>query len=230
MAPGSTDPLFNVPIITKGEEQAERDALSPIEQWQLDADLYGWARRETGQQAKEGAASELSQSRETQEISRGVAAMNEAIKAMPDSEKADYMKAKEVASILIETESPAADFLRCEDYDSTTAATRLVSYWRQRKSIFGADLAFLPLRLDGALQNDIEFLEHGYLVPLPIDAHGRPVILLDRSGLSQIRTQPTPSVLRAMMYITHAVTSHCSTPECKRVVHITNMQVRAKFI
>lgn len=227
---GSTDPLFNVPIVTEEEERAERETLSEIEQLQLQVDLYGCAERRIDQRRLvDGTVSTLfSASHETQEeITLGIAAMNEAIDGIPESEKADYLQAREFAPNLIDTESPPADFLRCEHYNSTAAAIHLVSYWRQRKTIFGATLAFLPLRLDGALRDDVDFLEQGYLLPLPADSHGRPVVLVDRTGLSQIRGQPTPSVLRIMMYLTHAVTCHIETSESKRVVHIANMQVCA---
>jgi hypothetical protein len=85
----------------------------------------------------------------------------------------------ERAPQLVESESDAAGFLRCEKYDAWAAALRLVKYWEARKKIFGPDRAFLPMTMAGAMAEDMEHLRKGFLLILPDDDHGRAVAYWD---------------------------------------------------
>jgi hypothetical protein len=74
-------------------------------------------------------------------------------------------------------------FLRYTNFNAAAAAQSIVLYWKRRREVFG-DRVFLPLTLtgDGALSNDdIEFINTGYIVFLPNDADGRTVVCTDYS-------------------------------------------------
>jgi hypothetical protein len=61
----------------------------------------------------------------------------------------------------------------------------LIGYWRYRKSCFGADKAFLPMTIDGAMQDDVDVLQKGIIHILPDDEHGRAVLFMDRTKMCE---------------------------------------------
>lgn len=80
----------------------------------------------------------------------------------------------------------------------------MAKYWDKRIELFGPNKAFLPLKLDAALQGDEAALNIGFtrLVPAQ-DHHGRSILLADPSNQdSSLYTRE--SMLRAMWYILHA--------------------------
>lgn len=75
--------------------------------------------------------------------------LEQALEFMAPVEKVAYDQALYRAPHLIESESDRKRFLALEQFNGWNAASRLVTYWDQRKKAFG-DAAFcLPLTLDG---------------------------------------------------------------------------------
>jgi hypothetical protein len=110
--------------------------------------------------------------------------LEQALELIPDEEKAAYLEAVETAHHIIEDESNPVWFIRYEQCNFWAAAIRLVTYWKERKALFG-DRAFRPLKLltgEGALnEEDIMVLRMSPLLLLPKDGLGRSVLCLDRA-------------------------------------------------
>jgi hypothetical protein len=124
------------------------------------------------------------------------------LELIPNEEKAAYLEALETAPQIIENESNPVWFIRYEQCNFWAAAIRLITYWKERKALFG-DRAFRPLKLltgKGALdEKDIMVLRSGWLNILPKDSVGRSVLYYDRARA------PNPelieSLLRAKFFI-----------------------------
>ena len=118
-------------------------------------------------------------------------------------DKPAYDKALQLVPELVMRESPAICFLRCECFCPEKAAQRLVKYWDMRSIIFGSR-AFLPMRLDGALQDDIETIKdipEAYFATGK-DNHGRLVVFANKAKLDFSRHNRM-SVMRYMWYQFH---------------------------
>jgi hypothetical protein len=144
--------------------------------------------------------------------------LEQAIDLIPESEKGAYLHAVQTVPALVQLESPPLRYLRFDSYNTWAAARRLVDYWQGRVELFGAERAYLPLRLTPAStpanananasataeprstvqsaldELDVEVVNCGTFMVLPKDSHGRPVLLHDRSR-----------------YVTHAPASRLST-------------------
>jgi hypothetical protein len=95
---------------------------------------------------------------------------------------AAYLEVLQKAPHLIQAESDPRLFLHRENGDAVAASRRLIAYWSKRLKLFGAERAYLPLRLGGALaQEEFTVLRSATFVPLPCDLHGRDVFCLDLS-------------------------------------------------
>jgi hypothetical protein len=96
------------------------------------------------------------------------------------------------------------------------AARRLIGYWRYRKSCFGADKAFLPMTIDGAMQDDVDVLQKGIIHTLPDDEHGRAVLFLDRTKMCEphATTEQIVSVLWTSVLRCLDVDSFSNPPLC----------------
>lgn len=93
-----------------------------------------------------------------------------------------YEEALEVDPAIVESESPFDLFLRSENMNEMRAASKLATYWKYRKELFGsrAFQSIFDLSGNGALQNDdISVLRMGCVVNLPDDDKGRTVICFD---------------------------------------------------
>ena len=118
-------------------------------------------------------------------------------------EKPAYNQALQLVPHLVEQESPNIRFLRCERFCPDKAARRMVKYWEMRTILFGSK-AFLPMRLDGALQDDIEIMKSipdAYFVTGK-DDHGRLVLISNKSCLDFSR-HDRMSVNRCVWYYIH---------------------------
>jgi hypothetical protein len=142
--------------------------------------------------------------------------LEQAIDLIPESEKGAYLHAVQTVPSLVQLESPPLRYLRFDSYNTWATARRLVDYWQGRVELFGAERAYLPLRLTPASspanasanataesrstvqsaldELDVEVVNCGTFMVLPKDSHGRPVLLHDRSR-----------------YVTHAPASLLST-------------------
>jgi hypothetical protein len=130
--------------------------------------------------------------------------LEQALELIPDEGKAAYLEAVETAHHLIEDESNPVWFIRYEQCNFWTAASRLVTYWKERKALFG-DRAFRPLKLltgEGALnEEDIMVLRAGSLVLLPNDNVGRSVLYYDRAKL------PGPELIESLLRVNFFILS-----------------------
>ena len=99
---------------------------------------------------------------------------------------------------------------------------RLLAYWKVRKDLFGEELAFLPMTLDGAMREDLDEVKRGFMTVLPEDEHGRPVVLLDRVGSTRSTTYQRKSYLRTLWYMFHCV-SQDAAHQRKGYVFVLNL-------
>ena len=199
---------FTAPIVTEEEEQAERDALTEEERRRIEKDLYG----------------EETEIIETEELlNNGLIMIQEALDALPLGLKTDYMRACEISPDLVERESPFIRFLRVSEWDAWMAAERLVNYWKVRVKIFGSDRAFLPMTLDGALTEDVPYLEKAVIFRLPSDKWGRPVLFFDRIRCVK-EIAPRDSVIRCLWYVMQTMSDE-QVVQKKGYVAVSSMRV-----
>jgi len=66
--------------------------------------------------------------------------------------------------------------------------------------------AFLPMTLNGALQDDFDALSTGFVQILPKDSHGR-AVLYHEKHLANPRLHHRDSLIRVVFYICHVVSS-----------------------
>lgn len=130
--------------------------------------------------------------------------LKELDKALEEVEVADK---EHFSKALEETEETNTSFklkfLRCEQFRVDDAAKRLLQYWAKRVEIFG-DKAYLPLTQSGALKDEDEYLQRGFvrLLPNVKDSQGRAIIYVDpsRQGEKKERIR----TVRALWYVMHA--------------------------
>jgi hypothetical protein len=150
-------------------------------------------------------------------------ALYKALDAIPDSSKSEYTEALERSPVLVELESPIVAFLRCENYDCKAAAERLVGYWRVRKHTFGPDRAFLPMTLQGAMQDeDVDLLNRGLIRITSLDKFGRVVFFVDRVKYDR-SIASREAFARCMFYMLHVI-SERDEAQVNGVVGVNNMR------
>ena len=179
---------FSAPIVSEEEEKAEREALTEEERQQLYDELFG----------TEKEIPETDEMRAT-----GTSLMRDAIESMPLEEKSAYMTACERVPELVQSESPCIRFLRATKWNAWSAAKRLADYWKVRVKIFG-EKAFMSMTLDGAMEEEVEYLEKAICMSLPPDAHGRPVVLVDRVRCIK-EIAPREHAARCIWYIIQTI-------------------------
>eukprot|EP00521_Asterionellopsis_glacialis_P014661 CAMPEP_0195297780 /NCGR_PEP_ID=MMETSP0707-20130614/22146_1 /TAXON_ID=33640 /ORGANISM="Asterionellopsis glacialis, Strain CCMP134" /LENGTH=318 /DNA_ID=CAMNT_0040359683 /DNA_START=128 /DNA_END=1084 /DNA_ORIENTATION=+ len=141
--------------------------------------------------------------------------MQEELERIPVEDKLDYEEALIRAPELVEIESNSVKFLRKHRLDCKKAAQNLISYWALRVRLFGHNRAFLPMEINGALQDDFEALETGFFQILGEDSHGRSIVYHEKT-----RADPTihhrDSLCRVAFYILH-VASHVGNQDRRRL-------------
>jgi hypothetical protein len=177
----------SAPHITPEQETAEWEALTKEERQRVQSDIYGTALADSEESGSEESS-----------VTDVTTLLREAIDAIPQSEKRDYVEAMKRDPDLVAFESPSLAFLECEKNNAWAAAKRLVFYWNVRVQFFGPDRAFLPMTLAGAMKEDVRFLEQGITMPLPSDTTGRPVFFFDRERVTA--SIPRESTLRCLFY------------------------------
>jgi hypothetical protein len=138
---------------------------------------------------------------------KGLDEIKEALERIPIKDRKSYMEAIERVPSLVATESNPVGFLRCEKFNASAAAQRLVEYWDARCEIFGGR-AFLPMVQtgNGALsRDDMVVLKTGSVAILPNHESGRVVMYLDRSKLLDFSKGSLESRLRCMFYVLSVV-------------------------
>lgn len=79
-------------------------------------------------------------------------------------------------------------FLRCTDFDAVLAAQRFVSYWEERRNVFGPKKFVMKMTLGDALANDLEAIRDGVIRLLPsVDESGRRMLFIQPSNRTKGR-------------------------------------------
>ena len=95
-------------------------------------------------------------------------------------------------------------FLRCEVFNVEKSVQRFIKYWNTRLEVFGDELAFLPMTLDGAMQHDVNtvLLQYLQLAKDTTDPYGRALLLFD-FNIEGDNTISSESLLRVVWYQVH---------------------------
>eukprot|EP00538_Stauroneis_constricta_P002244 CAMPEP_0119554300 /NCGR_PEP_ID=MMETSP1352-20130426/6830_1 /TAXON_ID=265584 /ORGANISM="Stauroneis constricta, Strain CCMP1120" /LENGTH=488 /DNA_ID=CAMNT_0007600873 /DNA_START=61 /DNA_END=1526 /DNA_ORIENTATION=+ len=115
------------------------------------------------------------------EVSAAVAAMRDALRDLPMTEKDAYLEAKNECPDVVKAETPYADFVKHDGLNAKAAALRLCRYWKVRRQAFGDVAAFLPMSLHGAMRESQDLLLDCNAMILPNDDDGRGVLFIDGS-------------------------------------------------
>ena len=178
---------YTAPQFTEQDSMKERAAMTSEQMQQIESECLG---------------QNISVLEETPElVEKAIHEMALHLVAIDD--KTAYDKALQQVPQLVMRESPAIRFLRCERFCPEKAARRLVKYWDMRSFLFGSR-AFLPMRLDGALQDDIETIKdipEAYFVTGK-DDHGRLIVFTNKTRLDFSRHNRM-SVMRYVWYQFH---------------------------
>lgn len=93
-------------------------------------------------------------------------------------------------------------FLRAERFDAKKAATRILDYFDEKRTLFGIDLLARKLLIDDLDKETIEVLESGLIQLLPgRDRAGRAVIVGTKKLADNCSHQNEKSVLRAFWFL-----------------------------
>jgi len=194
---------FTAPIITAEQEWQEWNSMTPEERELIQKDIRG----QTSEDGAEETPSTSHQPLDSNNIYATSDDINnetfqQALLEIADKEKKELLHAMEVAPHLVAMESNPMTYMR--RLSPMVAAYRIAQYWKHRRRLFGDARAFLPMTLDGAMEDIFSCLEKGFLNVLPKDPSGRAVIFFDR-----IRAIPAvasrDSVLRVIFYILQKV-------------------------
>ena len=100
-----------------------------------------------------------------------------------------------------------AAFLEREGLNASRAALRLVAYWELRLSTFGTDRAFLPMTIDGAIQDEVaDMIQHCVVHVMPLtDTSGRAVVFYQPSRRN-LAAFPIEREGRALFYLFDSLT------------------------
>merc|ERR1712232_122619 len=123
-------------------------------------------------------------------------------------------------------------FLRCEVYNCSLAAKRIVKYWAKRLQLFGEKKAFRPLTLGagGSLEGDEVSLKYGmFRITQRTDLSGRPILFCDPSLLPVDHSKyENESILRAIWYTAHAALEDATTQRKGAVIMIFPQSVKLR--
>jgi hypothetical protein len=75
----------------------------------------------------------------------------------------------------------------------------LVEYWKQRKAVFGKTKAFESMTLNGAISEDWETLEKGFMMILPSNTAGQAVLFFDGAPSENLPRDSVVSSLKKVV-------------------------------
>lgn len=115
-------------------------------------------------------------------IATSLADLNNELENIPQNQKKEWTRAQEEIPQLVGNAHKLM-FLRCEVFNTSRAATRIVKYWEKRVELF-KERAYRPLTIENMFDEDDEAitLEHLQLLP-DKDFDGRAVLLFDLSKI-----------------------------------------------
>mmetsp|Transcript_88760 Transcript_88760/g.247022 ORF Transcript_88760/g.247022 Transcript_88760/m.247022 type:complete len:336 (-) Transcript_88760:305-1312(-) len=208
---------YSAPAFTPEEEQDEKDNLSPEEFQLIEDELHG-------KQVFDFDAFET-----PDQVSSFLDEFDRYIRnKLPPELTETYFEAMEKVPHLVQQETDPLMFLRAEFFDVENAARRLAMHWKERKSLFGDDRAFLPMTMapDGALgcsEADMRELQLGFVCRVPDDEYGRPVIFLDRANSTKDPNYQRDCWLRVLWYMVQVV---CLKPEYQKSGYVVIINLK----
>lgn len=213
---------YTAPTISKAEEMAERDALTTEERQLLQDEIYG--RTVTATADLDFESSEKNDDHNSIMMTAGIQMVHQAIEALDEPDKVAYLEALEHVPALVQRESSVPAFLRATKFNAWAAARRVVDYWSTRKLLFGPNRAFLPMTLDGAMLDDVPYLQQGVVLVLPRDKQGRNVVFIDRVRCTP-DVVPRDAVVRCWFYALQTL-SETVVDQTRGYVTLSNYRVR----
>ena len=122
--------------------------------------------------------------------------------------KGAYLQATLRCPAEVHSRDRKAAFLERENLHALRAALRLVSYWQLRFQTFGPDRAFLPMTIDGAIQDEVaDMIKHCVIHVLPhTDTSGRAIVYFQPAKRSFDKF-PLDKEARALFYLLDSLTS-----------------------
>ena len=135
-------------------------------------------------------------------INESLTRFNSILDTIEIDEKHGYLMAKEKCPDLCD-DSFKLIFLRCEVFNVEKSVCRFVQYWNMRLEVFGEELAFLPMTLDGAMKQDVDAMQLQYLqlAKDTTDPYGRSLLLFDFNV--EGGSASSKSLLRVVWYQVH---------------------------
>ena len=204
----------SAPAFSPQEEQDEIDNLSPDEFKFIEDELHG------------ARVFDYESFETPDQISKSLQQLDNCIRShLPPSLTTAYFEAIEKVPQIAQRETDPIMFLRTEHYDVEKAANRLAMHWKERKALFGADRAFLPMTLDpngalGSSESDMREIGLGFLARVPDDDHGRPVLFLDRVSSTKDDNYQRDCWLRVMWYMVQVISLNPESQKAGYVVII----------
>ena len=209
---------FSAPAITKEDERRELASLDQTEREKIHADVYGL--HEEDETSDGGLDPEL--------LADMIQDLKKQIELLPHREKTVYEEARRVASDVVEAETDYAGFLRVENGNVTKAAKRVVQHWHHRMAVFGPELAYLPMTVDGAIAKDADLLKLGLAHILPTDNRGRAVMFWDRTRYTS-RVASHEAMWRVLWFCFASI-GKCHSEKKNEYVLIVNGRVSCLLI
>jgi len=122
--------------------------------------------------------------------------------------KGAYLQATLLCPAEVRSRDRKAAFLERENLHALRAALRLVSYWQLRFQTFGPGRAFLPMTIDGAIQDEVaDMIEHCVIHVLPhTDTSGRAIVFYQPAKRSFDKF-PLDKEARALFYLLDSLTT-----------------------
>lgn len=185
---------FTAPHITPEQEREEKECLGDEMRRHIQAEMYGVDSPVDHDQPSVA----LAMSEESLD------GLEKVMEKFPLRQKKEYLEALALAPHLVQTESEPSRFLHCEKGNVEAAATRLVHYWKIRRKLFGEHRAYLPMSMTGAMAQDKDLFESGFIAIHHNDDHGRTVLFIDR-----VRAIPSfatrDATLRCLFFMIHVL-------------------------
>lgn len=140
----------------------------------------------------------------TEIVKEGIVGMKAELEEIADSKKSAFKKASSKCPELL-TDEFMLMFLRCDLFDTKSAAKRFINYWEQRERVFGKEKAFQALTLKNFDEEDKTELSLGHERVTGVkDPEGRPIVYVDFTVENKTKYK-TMGLVRAWWYLLHAV-------------------------
>jgi hypothetical protein len=138
-----------------------------------------------------------------------MAQLQEALEATDDDDKQAFLRAQQECPEYVNSDMFLLPFLRCESFNATLAAQRIVLYWEEKLNLLWEGHAFGPITLDSLQESDLRVIRSGGVSLMPKkDEAGRAIIHFDR-GLVFVRLNGRDAVVSLFVIHRHALFLAC---------------------